>query len=74
MPMELYISAFFFPTAYIFIGKEVVAVDLAIDIRKDIDLECKSNTVLLQYNFGEVFGKKLDKQAVALSRKSYIDP
>lgn len=49
---------FFFSTAYIFIGEEVVAVDLAINILKDIELEWKSNTVLLQYNFGEVFGKK----------------
>ena len=36
----------------------MVAVDLAIDICKDIASEWKSNTVLLQYNFGEVFGKK----------------
>lgn len=48
----------------------MAAVDLAIDIRKDIDLEWKSNTVLLLYNFGEVFDKKLDKQAVPYQERA----
>lgn len=70
MPMEFYISVFFFSAASIFIGEEVAAVDLAIDIRKDIDLEWKSNTVLLLYNFGEVFDQKLDKQAVPYQERA----